>query len=254
MKAWTLGMCVALTTTAAVAQTSSPSQILVSATGTAQAPPDRATISYTVRGEGATSDEATTRLRDQAKTIRAGAEQVVRGAMELQTSDFAIQPVRSRECNSGYGQVQLSTGACAIQGYVATMPVRISTPRVADAGTLVGVIGRLGGLQVQLQDYGLSNSEPVRQKAMRTALAGARAQAQLIAEGSGQKLGRLLRVQDSNYREVVIEMPEGAPAGASSAPPPPPPPPPPSAPVRVDLSPAPVDFKVTLMVAYAIDQ
>lgn len=254
MKSWTLGLCFALTATAAGAQTSAPSQILVSATGTAQAPPDRATISYTVRGEGTTSDEATAKLRDQAKAIRAGAEQVVRGAMELQSSDFRIEPVRSRECQSGYGQVQLSTGACAIQGYVATMPVRIDTLRVADAGTLVGVIGRLGGLQPQLRNYWLSNSEPARQKAMRAALAGARAQAQLIAEGSGRKLGRLLRVQDSNYREIVIEMPEGAPAGASSAPPPPPPPPPPRAPIRIDLSPAPIDIKVTLMAAYAIDQ
>jgi|GEM_PF-1012512 len=254
MKTWTLGLCVALTATAAAAQTNPPSQILVSATGTAQAPPDRATISYVVRGEGATSDEATAKLRDQARAIRTGAEQVVRGAMDLQTSDFRIEPVRSRECNSGYGQVQLSTGACAIQGYVATMPVRIDTSRIADAGTLVGVIGRLGGLQPQLQNYWLSNSEPVRQKAMRAALAGARAQAQLIAEGSGQKLGRLLRVQDSNYREIAIEMPEGASVRASSAPPAPPPPPPPPPPIRIDLSPPPIDMKVTLMAAYAIDQ
>ncbi len=253
VKAWILAMGFALAATAATAQTSSPSQIFVSATGTALAAPDRATIAYTVRGEGATSDEATTKLRDQAKAIRAGAEQVVRGVMELHTSDLAIEPVRSRECNSGYGQVQLSTGACAIQGYVATMQVIVNTARIGDAGTLIGVIGRLGGLQARLQNYWLSDSEPVRQKAMRAALAGARAQAQLIAEGSGQKLGRLLRVQDSNYREVVIAMPESAPTGASSVPPPPPPPAP-AAPIRVDLSPAPIDIKVTLMAAYAIDQ
>lgn len=254
MKAWALGAGIALMATAAAAQTGAPSQILVSATGTAQAAPDRATISYVVRGEGATSDEATSRLRDQAKAIRVGAEQMVRGAMDLQASDFRIEPVRSRDCNSGYGQVQLSTGACAIQGYVATLPVRIDTSRIADAGTLVALIGRLGGLQAQLQNYWLSNSEPVRQKAVRAALAGARAQAQLIADGSGQKLGPLLRVQDSNYREIAIEMPEGAPGGAPSAPPAPPAPPPPPPPVRIDLSPAPIDIKVTLMAAYAIAQ
>ena len=81
MKAWALGIGIALVGTAATAQispSSSPSQILVSATGTALAAPDRATISYVVRGEGATSDEATTKLRDQAKAIRVGAEQLAR--------------------------------------------------------------------------------------------------------------------------------------------------------------------------------
>lgn len=244
-----------LSATSALAQTPAvPSrQILVSAMGTARTPPDRVTVGYTVRGEGATSDEATTKLRDQVQAIRTGVQGLLRGAAEFQASQFEIAPVRSRECTANsYDPPQLSTGPCAILGYVATMPVSVMTPRVADAGTLVGLIGRLGGLQASIARYWLSDEAPARQQAMRAALANAKAQATLIAEGSGSKLGPLTRVQDSDYREVTLEM--ASPDSGTGYPPPPPPPPAPRAPIRVDMAPQPIETNVRLMAAYAIDQ
>lgn len=253
MRAMTVGMVLMMSAGGAVAQTAPPQpQIQVSGTGTAKTPPDRATVGYQVRGEGATSDEATARLRDNAKVIRTGAEGLLRGDMELHTADFDIRPVRSRECTqNSYGQTQLSTGACAIQGYVATMPVSIDTPRIKDAGTLVGLIGRLGGLDAGLQRFWLKDDTAARQQAMRAALASAKAQAQLIAEGSGARLGSLLRVQDGSFADRTI-MVSGA--RADQAPPPPPPPPPAPEAIRVDLAPSPISIDVNVMVAYAIDQ
>ena len=251
MKRRMIGILLALSASGAIAQTTTPPQIQVSATGTAKTPPDRVTVAYRVRGEGATSVEATAKLRDSAKAIRNGAEGLLRGAMELHASDFDIAPVRSRECTqNSYGQAQLSTGPCAILGYVATMPVSIDTPRIGDAGTLVGLIGRLGGLDAGLQRYWLSDDTVARQQAMRVALASAKAQAQLIAEGSGAKLGPLIRVQDGSFRDTTITVTA---ARAPQAPPPPPPPPAPE-PIRIDLSPAPIQTNVNVMVAYAIDQ
>jgi len=255
MKTTWMGMVFATVTTGAatgaVAQTSSEPQIMVSAVGSAKTPPDRVAVGYNVRGEGATSDEATTKLRDTAKAIRAGAEGMLRGAMELHSSEFSVTPVRSRECGNGaYGAPQLSTGPCAIQGYVATLPVEIETPRVAEAGTLVGLIGRLGGLQATVRRFWVSDDSAARQQAMRNALNNAREEARLIAEGSGHKLGALLRVQDSNYRDMTPETRVSyrvAPPPAPAAPPPPPP-------IEVGLSPAPISTTVSLMAAYAIDQ
>ncbi|WP_312489845.1 SIMPL domain-containing protein [Sphingomonas sp.] len=238
-----------LSATGALAQTVPPPQIQVTATGIAKTSPDRVTVAYQVRGEGTTSDEATAKARDSAKAIRTGAEGLLRGDMELHASDFDIAPVRSRECNrDGYGQAQLSTGPCAILGYVATMPVSIDTPRIDDAGTLAGLIGRLGGLQVGVRGYWLSDDRPARQQAMRTALASAKAQAQLIAEGSGARLGRLLRVDDGTNRDMAIVV-TGARARVM-----PPPPPPAAPPIQIDLSPAPIRTNVNVTVVYAIDQ
>lgn len=249
MKTVMIGMLLGMSATGALAQTVPPPQIQVSATGIAKTLPDRVTVTYQVRGEGATSDEAAAKARDSAKAIRSGAEGLLRGALELHASDFDITPVRSRECNQNeYGQAQLSTGPCAILGYVATMPVSIDTPRIDDAGTLVGLIGRLGGLQVGVRSYWLSDDRPARQQAMRAALASAKAQAQLIAEGSGARLGRLIRVDDGTNRDMTIVVTG---ARASDVAPPPPPAP---EPIRIDLSPAPIRTNANVTVAYAIDQ
>ncbi|WP_343528883.1 SIMPL domain-containing protein [Sphingomonas sp.] len=242
------------TATITSAQTPPPaiSQILVSANGVVKTPPDRATIGFTVRGEGVTSDEATAQVRDRAKAIQAGVMGMVKGAADWRASRFGIVPIRSKECDANnYGQERLSTGPCAILGYVATMPVTVDTSRVGDAGTLVGLVGRLGGLNASVNGFWLSDDAPARQQAMRAALANAQAQARLIAESSGGRLGPLLRVQDSDYREVDIAE-TLAPPTAGTAPPPPPPPPP--APVAIDIKPQPIETSVRLMVAYGIER
>lgn len=250
MKTVMIGMLLGMSATGALAQTVPPPQIQVSATGIAKTLPDRVTMTYQVRGEGATSDEAAAKARDSAKAIRSGAEGLLRGALELHASDFDITPVRSRECNQNeYGQAQLSTGPCAILGYVATMPVSIDTPRIDDAGTLAGLIGRLGGLQVGVRNYWLSDDRPARQQAMRAALASAKAQAQLIAEGSGARLGRLLRVDDGTNCDMTITVSAAraadiVPLSQPVAPPP----------IQIDLSPAPIRTNVNVTVAYAIEQ
>ena len=252
MKATTVGMLMLLSASGAIAQTTEPPQIRVSGSGTAKTLPDRATVGYRVRGEGTTSDEATARLRDTAKAIRTGVEGLLRGDMELHSTDFDIVPVRSRECTqNSYGQAQLSTGPCAILGYVATMPVSIDTPRIKDAGTLVSLIGRLGGLDAGLQRFWLKDDRAARQQAMQAALASAKAQARLIAESSGAKLGALLRVQDGSFADTTIIV---SAARADEAPPPPPPPPPAPEAIRVDLAPMPISTNVNVVVAYAIDQ
>lgn len=236
------------------AQAPSPSQILVSAIGTARTPPDMVTVGFTLRGEGATSDEATSKLRDSAKAMSTGVAGLLQEAQEYHSSAFSIAQVRSKECDANnYGQQRLLTGACAVIGYVATLPVTIETSRVADAGTLVSLIGRLGGIDAGLRNFWLRDNATARRSAMQAALTNAKDQARLIAEGSGSRLGQLLRVQDADYREVTLEMPTGerSVVNALIARPAPPPPPPP---VRIELAPEPIQTTVRLMAAYGIDR
>ena len=243
----------ALAASPAVAQTA-PSQILVSASGTALTPPDVVTVGFTLRGEGSRSDEAVTRLRDSAKAVNVGVAGLLQHAEDYHSSTFTIAPVRAKECDqNNYGQQRLSTGVRAIIGYIATMPVTIDTSRVGDAGTLTGLIGRLGGLEPGIRRFWLRDESAARRRATQAALTSAQAQARSIAEGSGARLGALLRVQDADYREISIDMDTAQPgrADAQSAPPPPPPPPPP---VRIDLAPDPIQTVVRLMVAYAINR
>jgi len=235
----------------AMAQAQQAPQILVSASGTAKTAPDMATINFTLRGEGTTSDEAATKLKDQAAAMSAAINGLLPKAADFRSSNFSLAQVRSKECDaSPYGQQRLSTGACAIIGYIATLPVSVDTSRPKDAGTLVSLIGRMGGLDASLQRFWLRDDAAARDQAMQAALANAQGKAKLIAEGSGTRLGPILRVQDSDYREIAME-PEIVQAAGSraSAPPPPAPPPPP---VQVELAPRPIETTVRLMVAYSI--
>ena len=231
------------------AQAPSSSQILVSAVGTVKSPPDMVTVRFTLRGEGATSDAAVTELRNSATRVSAGLSALLGKATDYHSSNFSITQVRSKDCDANnYGQQRLSTGACAIVGYVATMPVNVDTSRVADAGTLAGLISRLGGVEASIRNFWLRDESAARRRATQAALNNGHAQAELIAEGSGAALGPILRVQDANYQELSLDI---ASAQTASAPPAPPPPPP-RAPVRVNMAPEPIQTTVRLMIAYGI--
>jgi uncharacterized protein YggE len=244
-------VCALLGAYPASAQVPAPSQILVSASGTVRTPPDMATIGFTLRGEGATSDEAAVRLRDGAASVRAGVAGLMGTGADYQSSGLSIVQVRSRECDANmYGQQRLSTGPCAVVGYVATMSVSIDTPKVTDAGTLAGLIGRLGGVDVGIRRFWLRDEMLARRRAMQLALTNGHDQAQIIAGGGGVRLGPLLRVQDADYNEMSWDQSRGTapPIIAPPAPAPPPPPPP----VRIDLAPEPIQTTVRVMVAYGI--
>ena len=250
-----LSVTTAFASPAAIAQSIDSARILVSANGTVKTPPDMVTIGYTVRGEGTTSDDAVTALRDSAKAITSGSAAMVGPGGRTFASDFTVSQVRPKECDANrYGTQRLSTGPCAIIGYIAVMPVTVELADVAKSATLTGLISRLGGVDVSIRRFWLRDDASARKSAMQAALTSAREQALAIAQGSGAKLGPVMRVQDANYREVTIDM-----AGTSGPPPmniapPAPPPPPPPPPINVDLKPAPIQTSVRIMVAYALAQ
>ncbi|MEK9211408.1 SIMPL domain-containing protein [Sphingomonas sp. 2378] len=253
MRAMLFGMMLGMAATAG-AQVPSRPQIMVSATGVVQAPPGRVTIGFTVAGEGKTSDEAAAKVRDDAKAISSGVSGHLKGKMRWQASRFSIRPVRPARCEPGASDFPViakpAAGSCAIQGYAATMPVTIETPQVDEAGSVVSLIGRLGGQDVSVGEFGLSDPQGARRQALRAALVNAGEQARLIAEGSGAKLGPLLRVQDSDYlsddRDMMLDKGFATPAPPMTVVMPPP--------VAIVLTPEPIQTRVTLMVSYAIDQ
>lgn len=248
----TLGALVSITIAGPASAQQSPS-ILISATGTVESAPDKAFISYDLRGEGSTSDEALEQLNAREAAIRAATTRFLGAPAKVETGAMHIQPVRGQKCNmGGYNSTRLTEGDCAILGYAAEIAVKLETSKVTEVGTLAGLIGRHEGLNPKVSRFALSDTSEAQREAMRRALADAREQAELIAKSSGMKLGPVLRIQDSNYREITVKM--AAPARGSSAstiaaPPPPPPPPPP---VGVSLSPAPIETSVRIMVAYSI--
>ena len=231
------------TTAPALAAPGDPPRITVGGSGQVFTPPDLATISYTVRGEGETSDAAVALMVSRRAKIDAGL--ALFKQVEARASQVSVVEVRGRECQPGYGTPVLSTGACAIIGYVAELSVTVRTTLPRQAGTIVGLVGRQGATGPRLIGFALADPGAAQRRAIAAALDDAHRKAEAIAAGTGVKVGRLISASNNGYNDVrsqdgVREM---------SAPPAPPPPPPPP-PIAVDLTPQPIETQASVTVTY----
>jgi uncharacterized protein YggE len=224
-----------------------PSRLEVSGSGEVKYMPDVATIGYTVRGEGPGSDDALRAMTGSASRIQA-ATRIVDAAAEPKTSEVKIAEVRSTECREQpYGAPQLSTGACAISGYVATQSVVLRTQAVKESGTLVGLIGRAGGLSPRIDGFTVRDSRPQQQEALIAAFADAARKAAAIAAATHVQLGPILNMSSgprNDAQQVIV-------TGSRMAPPAPPPPPPP---VPVSVLPELITTNAFVSVVYSINQ
>lgn len=191
----------------AAAQNREADVIQVTATGTVETPPETTTITYHVRGEGAKPDDASRALVARKAAIEKALVGLVGAKIEIHTGDLDIAEVRGKECRLGdrYDAPRLSTGACAIQGYVADMEVTVTAMPAEKAGTLTGLAAREGGSDVKLESFGILDAREAQKRAMAAAVANGTATAEAIAAASGVKLGRLLRATDNDARVVTAD-------------------------------------------------
>ncbi|WP_375381726.1 SIMPL domain-containing protein [uncultured Sphingomonas sp.] len=171
--------------TPALAAPDDTPRISVSATASVQTPPDRATIQYTVHGEGASSDEAVASMVGKRERIDGGLASL-HVAVEAGTSRVAVTEARGPDCRQNYGSARLSTGTCAIQGYAADMTVTLRTAAVTKVGTVVGLLGRLGATEPRLESFSLAALGDAQRRAIAAALADARAKAEAVAQGTAR--------------------------------------------------------------------
>jgi uncharacterized protein len=207
-------------------------QIVVGGYGEVKTIPDIATISYTARGEGPTSDDAV-RAMAAAEARISGAVQTIDKTAQPQTSEVKVAAVRSDDCKEReYGPVELSTGACAISGYVATQSVTVRTAAVNDAGTMVGLISRVGAMDPTISSFVLRDPRPAQQQAMAAALADAASKAATIASASHVQLGPIMNIATSAQNQLQAIVVTGSREMRNTPPPPPP--------VTVKLTPEPI--------------
>lgn len=232
----------------ATAQAPDAGRRTIDVTGTAEVetPPDVATLSYTVVGEGRTADEATTALAARNKAVAAGVTGLLGGRTTITVGNVNTAEARGPQCER-YGSVRLSEGVCATTGYVATLVATVRTPAVAKVGTAAALISRLGGREARLTGLALADPAAARGRAASVALAEARARAMALAAGLGGRIGAVLTVRDTQAMptpDIIVTAHRG------SVPPPPPPPPPP---IEIDLTPHPVTTRAQVFVTFALE-
>ena len=202
-----------------------------------------------MRGEGTTSDHAVLSMTEQGAGIEAALRKID-APVEPLTGDVKVTPVRSDDCKeSDDGSPQLSTGPCAILGYVATQSVTVLTSAVRHAGTMVGLIGRGGAFEAHISSFDLRDSHPAQQRAIQNALSDAATKATAIAAASHVPLGSILSLntaprQEGEEIEVTAANRSYAPPALAVAPPP----------VPVNVKPEPITTSANVTVTYAIGQ
>lgn len=255
-----------------------PNTIIVSASGKVETAPDVATMDVSIRGEGRTPDAATTALAVKQRAVFAG----LRGLdpkLDIRTGAIAIREVRAGQCNDrGSGEDAMSVesmtatiddaaaalevaaaaeaapagaksptaGPCRLTGHVASTDTSVRFTAVKDAGTAVGLAGRLGASSARIDAFTLRNDAEPAQRALSAAMGNARIQATALAAASGLRLGPVVSITRAEPEGVtmfdVAQQARIPGAPAVMAPPP----------IVVDVAPAPVETSARIEVTFAL--
>ena len=225
-----------------------PGSIVVTGYGEVRTPPDIATATFDLRGEGASPDIATTNLVKKSDAVVSGISTIAKAKLKITTGKMNVTAVRGTNCDSDdYGRPRLSTGNCAVSGYLATMDMKAEISPPTEAGTVVGLAARLGGENANLSDFSLRDPTDAQKRALAAALSDARSKALVIAESAGMHLGSLLNVKDrttegEDFSEDANELRMVAPAQMAMMRPP----------VAVVLTPEPLLTSAQLTVTYSV--
>lgn len=259
MRRRALGLLLALPAPlTAQSKSTPPSQILVSGVGMIETAPDLAILEIRLQGEGRTPDDASRQLAERQQAV-AGGLRGLDANLKLFTGTVRFNEVRTGKCGSNVDDdtMALTTaaealenggvddaGPCRVSGYRASVTDEVRTTRVPEAGTMVGLAGRLGAVSSQIREFGLRDEGAARRRATVAAMDDARARAQLIADAGKAKLGPVLTVTDPDARDaaeatdVVVAELRAVPYAAP--------------PVTITVTPAPVRTQVRLHVAFAL--
>lgn len=162
--------------------------ISVSATGSAAAAPDRATISTGVMTEAATAREAMTANATAMKKLIDGLKAQRIEPRDLQTTAVQLNP---RYANASGGR------APAINGYQTTNQVRITVREVGRLGEILDQAVTLGANQMGGIGFEVSTAETLKDEARKAAMVNARRRAELYATAAGVTLGPVLSISES---------------------------------------------------------
>ena len=169
---------------------SSGSTITVTASGTVDATPDRASFDFGVTTNGATAAEALSRNASEAGTIVDGLQKAGVAPSAIQTTQVSLWP-------------QTSSDGMRITGYQAANSVQVSAA-LAESGALVDAAVRAGANNVDGPNLDTSDTSSLYDRALTQALGNAKGKAQTIASAAGLSLGKVLKVDEGAAQTPLV--------------------------------------------------
>ena len=171
-----------------------PSVISTSATGEARYIPDRATISMGVQTRATTAAKASA---DNAIKQRAVIEAIRAqgiGADQISTVNYTLSAEQVYNPQAG-------DKAPRVTGYVATNTVRVEVKKVDQVGALIDAAIAKGANDVSSLDFHSSTPDSLRRVALADAYKRAEADATVLAQAAGGRLGELIELTTGGSSE-----------------------------------------------------
>jgi uncharacterized protein len=195
-----LAVAWALVASTAVGQTATPpATIVVQGQGRAERAPDAFFIAGSLRGDGADQLAALRALAEAQASLNDGLTRLdgLTGA-RLRTDSVSVEPVYSGSCRREHSDRE----GCSVSGYVASARFQFKGAPASLAGNAVSLAAEFGARDVATNGVDVEDRATLRSEANRLAFADASAQAEALAQASGRRIVRILRVQDANARDT----------------------------------------------------
>ena len=164
----------------------------VSATGYANAAPDRATVSAGVVQQGKTAREA---MMGNATLMTAVFDELKSAGIpksDISTSQLSLQPQYDyRDRNKP-----------TIKGYEARNTVTVKSDDIEQVGPMLDALVRAGVNNINNVQFSVKDPKSALDKARTDAIREAKEKAEAMAEAAGVKLGPLLSINENNLGSI----------------------------------------------------
>lgn len=183
--------------------------ITVSATGTAEAEPDRARITSGVSTEADTAREALTKNSETMTKIIDELKAKGIDPKDIQTASFNVEPVTE------YKEGQPPK----VRGYRVSNQVIVLVRKLDQLGDVLDNVVSAGANQIQGLAFEVSKEDALKDDARKEAVANALRRAKLLAAAAGADVGNVLQIsEETSSNGPVMYAPRLAKAAASSVP------------------------------------
>lgn len=182
-------------------ETTATGGITVTGEGIVRTVPDRAAFSFGVHTESATAAAALGANGALMDKVIAAVEHAGIAKADIQTQQVSLTPLQSADGRR-------------IIGYAADNTIAVTVRDLGSAGSVVDAAVAAGANQVSGPGLSSSDQDALYLRALKAAMADAKAKAEAIASAGGVSLGRVTTVVEGSSPQVY----PGASAGAKATP------------------------------------
>ena len=183
-----------------------PHTVTVASTAAVGTTPDQATVSLEVSTDDPTSSTAYTKNQAAAAAVVKGLEADGVAKKDIKTSNINLYPHTVNHNTPSEHTV-----------YTASETLTAVVHNLGSLGTTISHAVAAGATSVQGVTFGVSSSALARERALASAVAGARVKAQALAHAAGSQVTGVVRIQEGDVRTSPYSYNSQAFAGVAQA-------------------------------------